>query len=80
MDKIPLQVGLLLFFISLVFFATNDLGIKDILMRSVIISVAVTILIQLCILILAKSINGRNPQPENSERSKTSSKEKPEGS
>jgi hypothetical protein len=79
MDKIPLHIGLLLFFISLAYFAKNGLEIKDILLRSAVISVAVIILLQVCVLILARSINGRNPQPENPVSRKISSKENPEG-
>jgi len=76
MDKIPLQIGLLLFFISLIIFSRNGLDIKDILFRSLIISLAVTILVQITILFLAKSLSRR---PVNTDNNKKTAKESPEG-
>jgi hypothetical protein len=60
MNKIPVHIGLLLFFISMIFFSQNGMQIKDILIRSLVISLASVILLQVTILFAAKSLGSSN--------------------
>ncbi|MGE5845807.1 MAG: hypothetical protein ACM34O_03715 [Ignavibacteria bacterium] len=78
MDKIPVQIGLLLFFISMIFFSQNGMEIKDILIRSFVISLAAVILLQVTILFAAKSLGNSNERAGFTENKK-SSKENREG-
>jgi hypothetical protein len=79
MDKIPVQIGLLLFFISMIFFSQNGMEIKDILIRSFVISLAAVILLQVTILFAAKSLGSSNEKAGTTENNKKSSKENREG-
>ena len=79
MDKIPVQIGLLLFFISVIIFSQNGMNIKDILFRSLIISIAAVILIQLTILFAAKSLGSSNERSALTQNNKKSAKDNREG-
>jgi len=79
MDKIPLQIGLLLFFISIIIFSQNGMGIKDVLIRSLIISIAAVILTQVTVLFAAKSLGNSNGKSMLSENTRKSAKDNREG-
>ncbi|HVO73298.1 MAG TPA: hypothetical protein VMT35_04700 [Ignavibacteriaceae bacterium] len=79
MDKIPLQIGLLLFFISIIIFSQNGMGIKDVLIRSLIISMAAVILTQVTVLFAAKSLGNSNGKSMLSENTRKSAKDNREG-
>ncbi|MFA6596770.1 MAG: hypothetical protein WCS69_03540 [Ignavibacteriaceae bacterium] len=57
MNKIVLQVGLLVFSISVIYYSSRSIPIEDILIRSTIIFLAFTLLTGLIVLIFMKSIN-----------------------
>lgn len=78
MEKIPLQIGLLLFFISIIIFSQNGQEIKDIIIRAAIICIAAVVLTQLTILFIAKSISNSNHSSGFTRDNKTS-KETSEG-
>ncbi len=57
MNKILLQIGLLFFFLSLVFFSQLGLPIIDVIVRSFIIFVAMTVMLSLITIVFIRSIN-----------------------
>jgi len=57
MNKIVLQIGLLIFSISVIYYSSRSIPIEDILIRSVIIFFAFTLLTGVIVLIFMKSIN-----------------------
>lgn len=57
MNKIIVQIGLLVFFISVIFFVQKNLAIQDILIRSLVLFVASTIMLSLLYLVFVRSIN-----------------------
>ncbi len=57
MNKIVLNIGLLIFFLSIIFFSQRGLAVEDILIRSLIIFVISTIMLSILMLIFVKSIN-----------------------
>lgn len=57
MNKIIVQIGLLVFFISVIFFVQKNLAIQDVLIRSLVLFVASTIMLSLLYLVFVKSIN-----------------------
>jgi len=57
MNKIVVQVGLLVFFLSVIFFAQRSLPIEQVLLRSFLVFVFVTIMLALLSIIIIKSIN-----------------------
>jgi hypothetical protein len=79
MEKIPVQIGLLLFFISMIFFSQNGMEIKDVLIRSLVISLASVILLQVTILFAAKSLGSSNERAGFTENNKKPAKENREG-
>lgn len=57
MNKIIVQIGLLVFFISVIFFGQKEMAIQDILIRSLVLFVASTIMLSLLYLVFIRSIN-----------------------
>jgi len=57
MNRIVLQFGFLIFAISVIYFSSLNLAVEDILLRSVIIFLAFTLLTSLIALLFVKSIN-----------------------
>jgi hypothetical protein len=57
MNKIIVQIGLLVFFISVIFFSQKEMAIQDILVRSLVLFVASTIMLSLLYLVFVRSIN-----------------------
>lgn len=57
MHKIVLQFGLLVFFLSIIFFSQQELGVLIILARSFVVFAVVTIMISLMILAFIKAVN-----------------------
>lgn len=57
MNKILLQIGLLFFFLSLIFFSQLGLPIIDVLLRSFIIFIALTVMISLLTILFIRSVN-----------------------
>lgn len=57
MHKIIFQVGLLIFFVSVIFFSQKGMAIQDIFIRSTIIFLVFTIMLSLLTLLFVKSIN-----------------------
>lgn len=57
MNKIIMQFGLLVFFLSIVFFIQREIQIIEVLIRSAIVSVVLTIMITLLALAFIKAIN-----------------------
>jgi hypothetical protein len=57
MNKIVVQVGLLVFFLSVIFFAQRSLPIEQVLLRSFLVFIFVTIMLALLSIIIIKSIN-----------------------
>ena len=57
MNKIIMQLGLLVFFLSIVFFIQREIQIIEVLIRSAIVSVVLTIMITLLALAFIKAIN-----------------------
>jgi hypothetical protein len=57
MNKIVVQVGLLVFFLSIIFFAQRSLPIEQVLLRSFLVFIFVTIMLALLSIIIIKSIN-----------------------
>lgn len=57
MNKIIVQIGLLVFFISIIFFGQKEMAIQDILVRSLVLFAASTIMLSLLYLVFVRSIN-----------------------
>jgi len=57
MNKIVLNIGLLIFFLSIIFFSQRGLAVEDIIMRALIIFVVSTILMSILVIIFIRSIN-----------------------
>jgi hypothetical protein len=57
MHKIIVQIGLLVFFLGVLFFTRMGLSIQDILIRSVVASLALTILLSVIAIMFLKSAN-----------------------
>lgn len=57
MNKIIMQFGLLVFFLSIVFFIQREIQIIEALIRSAIVSVVLTIMLTLLALAFIKAIN-----------------------
>lgn len=57
MNKIVLQIGLLIFCLSIVFFAQQGLPVADVILRSLVVFVFLTIMISIIAIIFMKSIN-----------------------
>jgi len=57
MNKIVLQVGSLIFSISIIYYSSRNIPVEDILLRSIIIFLAFTLLTGLIVLIFMKSVN-----------------------
>lgn len=57
MNKIVLQIGLLIFSISIIYYSSRNIPLEDILLRSIIIFFAFTLLTGLIVLMFMKSIN-----------------------
>ncbi|RMD50505.1 MAG: hypothetical protein D6830_02520 [Ignavibacteria bacterium] len=57
MNKILLQVGLLFFFLSLIFFSQLGLPIIDVVVRSFIVFIALMVMLSVFTIIFIRSIN-----------------------
>ncbi len=57
MNKIVLQFGLLVFFISIIFFSQKGFEILDVIVRSLTIFTVVTIMLSILALAFIKAIN-----------------------
>lgn len=57
MNKIVLQFGLLVFFLSVIFFSRVGLPVLQVLFRSFIVFVAATLMLGFVVIIFIKSIN-----------------------
>ena len=60
MNKIVLQIGLLSFFIAIIFFAQRELPVEQILLRSFMLFIFVTIMLSIIALLIIKSVNKRS--------------------
>jgi len=57
MNRIVLQIGLLIFSISIIYFSSRNIPLEEVLLRSIIIFFAFTLLVGLIVLMFMKSIN-----------------------
>ena len=57
MNKIILRFGLLVFFLSIIFFSRTGLSLELVLIRSFIIFIFVTVMVSIITIIFMKSIN-----------------------
>ncbi|NLT50059.1 MAG: hypothetical protein GXX85_03980 [Ignavibacteria bacterium] len=57
MNKIVLNLGLLVFFLSVIFYSQQGLMIEDVLLRSFILFFVVTLLLGIIVLAFIKAIN-----------------------
>lgn len=57
MNKIVLQIGLLVFFVAIIFFAQRSLPIEQVLLRSFALFIFVTIMLSIIAILLIRSIN-----------------------
>jgi len=65
MQKIIIQIGLLFFFLSVIFFAKMELPLKDILIKASILFFALTIMLSVVALIIMKFINKSSYDDDN---------------
>ncbi|MGE5399267.1 MAG: hypothetical protein ACM3S2_02625 [Ignavibacteriales bacterium] len=66
MNKIIVHIGLLVFFISVIFFGQKGMAFQDILIRSLVLFVASTIMMSLIYLVFVRSINKASVSKRNS--------------
>ena len=57
MQKVIIQIGLLIFFLAVIFFTKMGLPLKDILIRAGVLFFALTILLSVVTIIFMKQIN-----------------------
>lgn len=57
MNKIVVQIGLLVFFLGIIFFAQRGLPIEQVLLRAFLVFIVVTIMLSILSIIVIKSIN-----------------------
>ncbi|MBU1101667.1 MAG: hypothetical protein KKA84_14805 [Bacteroidetes bacterium] len=57
MNKIVLHIGLLIFCLSIVFFAQQGLPAQDVLLKSFVVFVFLTVMISILAIIFLRSIN-----------------------
>ena len=57
MNKIVLNFGLLIFFLSMIFFVQLDYSLYDVILKSLIIFVVVTLITSVIVLVFIKAIN-----------------------
>ncbi|MGE5682183.1 MAG: hypothetical protein ACM34K_15050 [Bacillota bacterium] len=57
MNKIILHTGLLIFFISVIFFSQKGMALQDIFIRSMVVFVVSTIMLSILVLVFVRSIN-----------------------
>lgn len=57
MNKIVINIGLLVFFISIIIFSQHGIELEDILLRSFVIFIVVTLLLGILVLAFIKAIN-----------------------
>jgi len=65
MQKVIIQIGLLFFFLAVIFFAKMGLPLQDILLRSVILFLALTILLSVVTLIFVKLLHKTSYNDDN---------------
>jgi uncharacterized membrane protein YhhN len=61
MNKVILQIGLLVFFLGVLFFTRMGLPLQDILFRSVILFLALTIIMSVIAIMFLKSLKKISP-------------------
>jgi multisubunit Na+/H+ antiporter MnhG subunit len=64
MNKIIIQIGLLIFFISLVVFGKIGLPIQDVLMRALLAAITISIMISIVAILLVKALNNVSVKKE----------------
>lgn len=57
MNKILIQFGLLIFCFALIFFSQRGMPLQDVILKSFIVFVAITIVLSVVVLFLLKMIN-----------------------
>lgn len=57
MNKIVFNIGLLIFFVSVIYFSQRSLPIEDIIIRSMVVFVAATIMISFMTILFIRAIN-----------------------
>jgi hypothetical protein len=57
MNKIVLQVGLLVFCLGIIFFSRMELPVQDVLFRSFLIFVSLTVLLSIIVIMFIKAVN-----------------------
>ena len=60
MNKIILQIGLLIFFVSIIFFAQRGLPVEQIFLRSFLVFVFVTIMLSIITILIIKSVHSKS--------------------
>lgn len=65
MQKVILQIGLLFFFLAVIFFAKMGLPLQEILLRSIILFLALTILLSVVTLIVVKLLQKTSYNDDN---------------
>jgi hypothetical protein len=65
MNKIVLQVGLLVFCLGVIFFSRMELPVQDVLFRSFIIFVALTVLLSIIVIMFIKAVNKVSADKQN---------------
>jgi hypothetical protein len=65
MQKVIIQIGLLFFFLAVIFFAKMGLPLEDILLRSLIVFLALTILLSVVTLIFMRLIQKSSYNDDN---------------
>lgn len=57
MNKIVMQIGLLVLCIAIIFFAQRGLPVEQILLRSVVVFIFVTIMLSILAILIVKSVS-----------------------
>ncbi|NCS90395.1 MAG: hypothetical protein AUK34_05420 [Ignavibacteria bacterium CG2_30_36_16] len=57
MNKIILQFGLLVFFLAVIFFSQRGIPLQDILLKSFLIFIVLTVMLSIAAIVFMKSIN-----------------------
>ena len=65
MNKIVLQVGLLVFCLGIIFFSRMELPIQDVLFRSFLIFISLTVLLSIIVIMFIKAVNRVSADKQN---------------
>ena len=57
MNKVIANIGLLIFFVSIIFFSRMGLPAQDVLIRSVSVSIILTIMLSIIVILFVRTIN-----------------------